>query len=95
MLYDVLLYGAETYGTAVAKKFLQNITHYNGLLQEFPELGKIEPRPVNQRRQFRSILVHKKYKMIYYISENRVNVIALWNCQRSNRAFVRFISEHE
>ena len=41
-------------------------------------LGKIEPALRGLKREYRSLVVHKNYKVIYYIDDDMVFIASFW-----------------
>jgi len=91
MLHEAITYGAETFGTKAAENFFKRVNHCVDLLAENPSLGKIEHLPVKIKREYRSIVVHKKFKLVYYVGENIVYIMLLWNCLRDERSMTEVI----
>ena len=51
----------------------------NERLSVFPRLGKIEPALRGLKREYRSLVVHKNYKVIYYIDDDMVFIASFWS----------------
>lgn len=67
---NVLLYGRKEFGSKAANKMNQRFEYFANLLAEHPRMGKVEPLLVGRRFEYRSLVVHEHYKLIYYISES-------------------------
>ena len=67
---NVLLYGQKEFGLHVANKMNRRIEHCAALLADHPRLGKIEPLLVGRRFEYRSLVIHEHYKLIYHINDN-------------------------
>lgn len=57
------------------------------LLSTNPYLGKIEPILPKSAHEYRSLIQHRDYKIIYYIEENKIQIVSIWHCQ--NNVFPR------
>lgn len=81
---QTIRYCIEEFGKSTAEKFLANIDHQVDLLIDNPQLGPIEPLLENRSRTYRSLLVHKHFKLIYYISTSKetLYLVALWDIRR-------------
>lgn len=63
-------YGLREFGEITAARFYQKIRSYDALLAEHPRMGKVEPLLAGRRFEYRSLVVHDYYKLVYYICEN-------------------------
>jgi Plasmid stabilization system protein len=65
------------------------ITLYNHFLDEierlenFSQIAAIEPLLINKPQTFRSLVVHRNYKVIYYIEKETIYIAAIWDCRQS------------
>lgn len=85
MLDEALEYAVDVFGENTARKFYDRVKHYDSLLADNPYIGKIEPLLAHRKREYRSIVVHDCFKLIYYVVKDCVCIIALWNCRRNPR----------
>lgn len=54
-------------------------------------MAPIEPLLEGYLHPYRSPVVKKKYKIIYYISNDLIYITAVWDCRRSDNRLLRFI----
>ncbi len=47
-----------------------------------PEMAAIEPLLLERQEQFRSLVVRKNYKVVYYIQNTTVFITDIWNCRQ-------------
>lgn len=68
-------YYREKAGTRIAKKLVNGIYNETLKLKRQPEIGQTEELLKNRKQEFR-YLVHKNYKVIYWINneENRIEI---------------------
>jgi plasmid stabilization system protein ParE len=78
-IYDYL---AERSPRAAAK-FYNNMLDEMARLAIAPEIASIEWQLVDRPEGFRSLVVRRRYKIIYFIDGDRINVILIWDCRRS------------
>lgn len=57
----------------------------------FPEAGKVEPMPGDISTCYRSLVVEKHFKLIYFVEKDTVRIAAVWDCRRNPSAFRRFV----
>jgi len=77
-------YGLYKFGEITSIRFYQKIRSYDSLLAEHPRLGKVEPLLIGRRFEYRSLVVHEYYKLIYYINEvkGRIVVSDFWDVRQ-------------
>ena len=77
-------YGLYKFGEITSIRFYQKIRSYDSLLAEHPRLGKVEPLLIGRRFEYRSLVVHEYYKLIYYINEvkSRIVVADFWDVRQ-------------
>ncbi|MBQ8867284.1 MAG: type II toxin-antitoxin system RelE/ParE family toxin [Bacteroidaceae bacterium] len=81
---NALLYGRKEFGLGAANRMNQRFEHCADLLAEHAYLGKVEPLLVGRRFEYRSIVVHEHYKMIYHVDKVRdiIYIVDLWDIRR-------------
>lgn len=65
--------------------FFVHIWDYDARLATFPYMGKVEYFLSGSSKEYRSLVVHNHYKLIYRVSEveDTVYVVALWDTRRN------------
>lgn len=81
-LNAAVTYGLATFGEKVAGKFYQQIRKYDALLAQYPHLGQREPLLAHRQQEYRSIVMHEHYKLVYYIDQQYLYIAALWDTRR-------------
>ena len=84
-------YGYQKFGEITSVRFYQKVRSYDSLLAEHPRMGKVEPLLVGRRFEYRSLVVHEHYKLIYYINEvkERIVIADLWDTRREPRTLIQ------
>lgn len=83
---NMIEYGRKKFGEHMVRKFYQRIKSYEPLLTANPQLGIKEPLLENYPQMFRSIVVHKNCKIIYYVEGDTLHIADLWDTRREPRA---------
>ena len=80
----VYVYGVKEFGIRAAEKMMHQIDYCALLLSLNPKLGKVEPILVGHRYEYRSLVVHPHFKLIYYMNktEDRIVITDLWDVRR-------------
>jgi len=78
-IYDFL----EQQSPAAAVKFYNGFIDEVAKLADFPEMAPIETLLDNRQERFRSLVVGRTHKAIYFIDDEAVNVVAVWDCRQN------------
>lgn len=79
-------YGERHFGKQAAEKTHARIMEALRLLAANPRLGIAEPLLASRKREYRSIVVHKLFKLVYYVKDETLYIAALWDTRREPRA---------
>lgn len=73
--------GCKLFGERIAAKFYWQVKRDSALLATHPHLGIVEPLLDDRRRNYRSLVVHEHFKLVYYIDEKQqtLYIVALWD----------------
>ena len=66
---DILTYGTQVWGKNAAKKMRLHIKAEIERLARAPFIGKVEPLLQGRCLQFRSLVIHEHYKLVYHYDE--------------------------
>lgn len=78
----VMKYGIREFGERTAQRLYARIMSYEPLLAANPRLGVEEPLLAGRKRQYRSLVVHKLFKLVYYVKDDTLYIAALWDTRR-------------
>lgn len=83
-LERILEYGINEFGETAAMNFFNGMKEKVMRLATMPEYGRPEPLLAHRNKPYRSLIVSKHHKAIYYIdAENQQIVIAdIWDMRR-------------
>ena len=79
---DTIDYIVEEFGVRAAEKFYEKTEEWQDVLSSSPKAGKIEPLLNNRSRSYRSIVITKQAKLIYYIEDEAVFIVDFWDTRR-------------
>lgn len=82
---EQLIYCLRVWGPKTAQRFRTSLNSHAALLSSSPGIGKREPLLLHRTRHlYRSLVVHKHFKLVYYIDEaaNTLYIVALWDTRR-------------
>jgi plasmid stabilization system protein ParE len=87
----------DIYNMLEEKSQRSAIVLYNSILNEierlrnFPKIAQIEPVLINEPQEFRSLVVQRNYKVVYYIEEDTIYIAAIWGCRQNPKTNKRKI----
>jgi len=61
------------------------------LLQDFPHIAQKEPLLEEYSEEYRSLIIWRTYKLVYFVENETVNVVAVFDCRQSPRKLKRDI----
>lgn len=74
---------ADTKNTKAAIKIFNEILDAADTLIDFPQKGAIEQELSGLQGDYRSLLVRKHFKIIYYLEEESIFIAAVWDCRQN------------
>ena len=51
-------------------------------LADMPTMGKLDPLFAHRKQAYRSIIVRRLNKLVYYVKDNTLHVAAFWDVRR-------------
>ena len=80
---DLLIdYVGQEFGQRAMQNLYDRLLSYEPLLAANPGLGRKEPLLEGHPKGFRSIVVHRYCKLIYYVEEDGLHIADLWDTRR-------------
>lgn len=75
-------YIQREFGRRSRDKFLSKVEETKELLSFNPHLGPVEPLLADRATTYRSIVVARQNKIVYRITDDRIEIADLWDCRR-------------
>ena len=66
-----------------AQDLMEGIFASTDLLEENPQMGSRETLFDNLEYEYRFLVVHKRYKVIYLYQNNVCDILLVWDCYRN------------
>lgn len=85
-LVKTAVYIRKEFGFKSKKLFLNEIKHTAKLLKDYPNLGIVEPLLEGTPVLYRSIVVNQLNKIVYFINEQTIEIVALWDTRSEPEA---------
>ncbi len=74
-------YIRKKFGEIAVKDFMLEIQDTIRLLKSNPYMSPIDPLFVDRARTYRSILINRRSKMVYYIEKDVIYIAGFWDCR--------------
>ena len=85
-LRETAKYIRKEFGLNVKEDFLHEVRHTSHLLEKTPQLGQPEEYLADLPTMYRSIVVYRLSKIIYYVADNHIEVVDFWDTRREPRS---------
>ena len=83
---------SDNWGEEMGQRLLRESRRMSRLLASHPRLGHPEPLLTDRPQGYRSIVVGRYNKFIYYISESCIHISAVWDTRRDPSLLVNEVS---
>lgn len=81
-LHQVEEYILFNFGEQIRQEFMDEVEKSVLALADNPTIGRIDPLFVHRKQEYRSIIVRKLNKIVYYTQNNTIHVAAFWDTRR-------------
>ena len=83
------------FGVTARKNFTEEIRHTNLLLATHPNIGGVEPLLDDCAKTYRSFVIKRHDKIVYHVGDDRIEVLAFWDCRQDPERLVSQIKTDE
>ena len=73
----------DVYSHRAADRFKQEIIDAVRRLKQMPEMGAKEPVLEHLNRNYRYVLVFRRYKLVYLYENNVCSILMVWDCRQN------------
>ena len=81
-LHQVEEYVLRDFGERVRQEFMDDVEQAVLSLADMPTMGKIDPLFAHRKQTYRSIIVRRLNKVVYYVKDDILHVAAFWDTRR-------------
>lgn len=85
-LVKTAAYIRKEFGSKSKKRFLDEIKHTAELLKDYPNLGIVESLLEGTPVLYRTIVVGRLNKLVYFINKQTIEIVALWDTRSEPEA---------
>ena len=75
-------YVLENFGEKARKEFVADVEQVVELLSSTPEMGRIDPLFAHRKQTYRSIIIRRLNKLVYYVKDDTIRIVAFWDTRR-------------
>ncbi|MBQ1696441.1 MAG: type II toxin-antitoxin system RelE/ParE family toxin [Bacteroidales bacterium] len=94
-LHDVEDYVLCNFGEKVRQEFMDDVDSSVLALARMPEMGPIDPLFEHRKQTYRSIIVRRLNKVVYYIKGENIHIVAFWDVRREPKNQARRVKDDE
>lgn len=66
-----------------SKRLLNEFIAYGRRLEQMPEMGPVEPLLAHLGKNYRYVLVFRRYKLIYCYEKETCSILMVWDCRQN------------
>lgn len=81
-LHQVEEYVFCSFGEQIRQEFMNEVEKSVLALADNPSIGRVDPLFAHRKQEYRSIIVRKLNKIVYYIKNDTVHIAAFWDTRR-------------
>ncbi len=90
-LHQVEDYVLRDFGERTRQEFMDEVEQAVLLLADIPTMGKLDPLFANRKLAYRSFIVRRLNKIVYYVKADTLHIAAFWDTRREPRNQARQI----
>lgn len=81
-LHQVEDYVLSDFGERIRQEFMDEVEQTVLSLAEMPTIGKLDPLFAHRNQTYRSIIIRKLNKVVYYVKDDTLHIAAFWDTRR-------------
>lgn len=76
------------FGEYTRASFMRELEQSIQSLSEMPRLGSIDPLLEHRSKTYRSLIIHRMSKLVYYVEDDTIHIAAFWDTRREPKSQV-------
>ena len=85
-LHQVEEYVLLNFGERIRQEFMNEVEQTTYAIADMPTMGKIDPLFAHRKQTYRSIIVRRLNKIVYYVKGDVLHIAAFWDTRREPKA---------
>ena len=90
-LYEVEDYIFNRFGEKTRQEFMYDVDQAVLALTKMPEMGIIDPLFEHRHETYRSIIVRRLNKIIYYVKDDTLHIAGFWDARRDSKTQAKLV----
>lgn len=86
---DTLQYVHDEFGRKAALAFKSDFDQWRRWIVENPTISPIEPLLIKKNKEYRSRVISKRSKLVYYAEGDTIRFVAVWDMRRNPDALLK------
>lgn len=82
MLHQIEEYVLHEFGERASREFMYDVEQSVSALAKMPNMGKLDPLFAHRKQTYRSIIVRRLNKVVYYVKGDTIHIAAFWDTRR-------------
>lgn len=85
-LHQVEEYILRDFGERIRQEFMDEVEQATLSLGDMPTMGMIDPLFVHRKLTYRSLIVRRLNKIVYYVKGDTLHIAAFWDTRREPKS---------
>jgi plasmid stabilization system protein ParE len=85
-LHQVEDYVLRDFGERIRQEFMNEVEQAIISLADMPTMGRIDPLLTHRKQTYRSIIVRRLNKIVYFVKGDTLHIAAFWDVRREPKA---------
>lgn len=81
-LHEVESYVLRDFGERIRQEFMDEVEQAVKSLADMPSMGRIDPLFAHRKEEYRSFIVRRLNKIVYYVKGDILHIAAFWDTRR-------------
>ena len=81
-LHQIEEYVLHDFGERVRQEFMDDVEQAVISLTDMPTIGKLDPLFVHRKLAYRSVIIRRLNKVVYYVKGETIHIAAFWDTRR-------------
>lgn len=88
-LHQIEKYVLRDFGERIRQEFMDEVEQATVSLADMPNMGIIDPLFAHRKQTYRSFIVRKLNKIVYYVKDDTLHIAAFWDTRREPKSQAR------
>ena len=88
-LHKIEEYVQRDFGERIRQEFMDEVEQATLSLADMPTMGIIDPLFAHRKQTYRSLIVRRLNKIVYYVQGDTIHIAAFWDTRREPKSQAR------